>query len=260
MRHLKTYNQLFESQQNLTPKQKEFLDRYTKGTWSLNPKTGLVDVEGDFDCHGRNLKSLSGVRFGHISGGFWCSNNQLTSLDGAPQSVGLSFSCTNNQLTSLEGAPQSLGVSFYCNGNQLTSLEGSPQSLSGDFYCYSNQLTSLEGAPESVDEDFICTHNKLASLEGAPKFVGREFQCDVFQLAPDEWNPSGWLKAAQESEEAAKLLVPFIPEQELDNWMRKHPLDLDLLNPFPEIKAGVLKRTGVRDVSKLASIKRRGLV
>ena len=39
-------------------------------------------------------------------GSFSCSNNQLTSLAGAPESVGGYFDCYNNQLTSLAGAPE----------------------------------------------------------------------------------------------------------------------------------------------------------
>ena len=39
-------------------------------------------------------------------GDFNCYNNKLTTLEGAPSSVGGDFSCSfNNNLTSLEGAP-----------------------------------------------------------------------------------------------------------------------------------------------------------
>ncbi|MFA5754675.1 MAG: hypothetical protein WC905_05030, partial [Patescibacteria group bacterium] len=58
------------------------------------------------------------------------------------------FYCNNNQLTSLQGAPESVGGDFYCSSNQLTSLQGAPESVGGDFYCYQNHLTSLQGAPE----------------------------------------------------------------------------------------------------------------
>jgi hypothetical protein len=44
-----------------------------------------------------------------------------------------SFDCDHNQLTSLEGCPQSVGSNFYCSYNQLTSLEGKPRHIGGEF-------------------------------------------------------------------------------------------------------------------------------
>ena len=138
---------MFESSVELTPEQIEWLDKCTRGTWQLNPRTGLVDVDGYFDCSWQGLSDFKGVRFGKIGGKFYCDNNQLTTLEGAPREVGGYFSCDNNQLTTLEGAPQKVGGRFYCKYNQLTSLEGAPQEVGGDFYCDNNQLTTLEGAP-----------------------------------------------------------------------------------------------------------------
>ena len=102
---------------------------------------------------------------------FDCSDNQLTSLDGAPQSVGGFFDCSDNQLTSLEGAPKSVGTGFYCSKNQLTSLKGAPKSV-GSFGCSDNQLTNLLGGPESCNADFRCLGNPLTSLVGLPKLLG----------------------------------------------------------------------------------------
>ena len=138
---------LMESQGTLTQEQKDWLDKFTEGTWRVNPSTGLVDVDGDFNCRGWDLQNLMGVRFGRVSEDFFCSYNQLTSLEGAPQEVGGSFSCVSNNLTSLEGAPQEVGKGFWCTNNKLTSLEGAPQEVGRSLYCSSNQLTSLKGIP-----------------------------------------------------------------------------------------------------------------
>ena len=167
---------MFESSVELTPEQIEWLDKCTKGTWQMNPQTGEVDVEGDFNCNMQEISDFKGVRFGKVVGSFYCWNNQLTTLVGAPQEVGSDFYCSNNQLSSLEGAPLEVGVSFYCNNNRLTSLEGAPQKVR-DFICYSNQLTSLEGAPQKVGKRFICYNNQLTSLMGAPREVGGSFVC-----------------------------------------------------------------------------------
>ena len=48
------------------------------------------------------------------------------------------FYCYDNQLTSLKGCPEKVCGSFYCPRNQLTSLEGSPKEVGGDFSCYNN--------------------------------------------------------------------------------------------------------------------------
>ena len=70
MRHIKEYNQLFESTQELTQEQKDWLDKCTRGSWVVNPQTGLVDVNGNFFCGEQDLDSFKGVRFGTVSGHF----------------------------------------------------------------------------------------------------------------------------------------------------------------------------------------------
>lgn len=60
MKHLLSFR-LFEAHTSaLTPDQEEFLNAFTNGTWSVNPRTGLVDVRGNFDCSMGELKSLQG--------------------------------------------------------------------------------------------------------------------------------------------------------------------------------------------------------
>jgi hypothetical protein len=168
---------------NITEEQLEvihFLNESTKGTWSINRKTGLVDIDGNFRYHGeegKELKDFKGVRFGVVTGDFDCCHNNLTSLVGAPQKVGGDFHCGGGHLTSLVGAPRKVGGYFHCHRNNLTSLVGAPQVVKGDFHCESNNLTSLEGAPQEVGGAFNCSRNKLTSLEGAPQEVGRDFNC-----------------------------------------------------------------------------------
>ena len=177
MRHIKTFS-LFESVQILTPEQKNFLDKYTKGgSWSLNPSTGLVDLQGNFDCAHEGLNDLLGIRFGKAPFKFYCNGNNLKSLVGAPQTVGGDFSCNENKLMSLEGAPQTVGGSFFCLINKLTSLAGAPGTVGGRFNCSDNNLKSLAGAPQTVGEGFYCVNNNLKSLVGAPQTVEGSFSC-----------------------------------------------------------------------------------
>ena len=184
MRHIKPY-QIFEASASaaaLTAVQINWLDKCVEGSWKLNPQTGLVDVDENFDCSEQGLTDFKGVRFGKVSGYFNCYNNQLTTLEGAPQSVGSSFRCTYNQLTSLVGAPQSVGGGFSCDGNQLTTLKGAPQTPVEFFVCSYNVLTSLVGAPQVVDGVFHCDNNQLTTLEGAPQKVKENFRCERNQL------------------------------------------------------------------------------
>ena len=153
---------MFESSVELTPEQTEWLDKCTSGTWQLNPQTGEVDVDGDFNCRGQGLSDFKGVRFGKIGGKFDCRNNGLTTLEGAPLKVGGSFYCRDNQITSLEGVPQKVGGGFDCDNNQLTTLEGAPREVGGYFSCSDNQLTTLEGAPQEVGWNFYCKNNPVS--------------------------------------------------------------------------------------------------
>ena len=162
---------------SLTKKQINWLNKCCDSTWTLNPKTGLVDVFSDFDCSDQGRRDFKGVKFGVVDGNFDCDKNRLTSLKGAPLKVGGNFYCSYNALTSLEGAPQEVGMGFYCYSNRLTSLKGAPQSVSGDFWCDNNRLTSLEGAPQKVGGGFYCQNNHLTSLEGAPLKVDGGFCC-----------------------------------------------------------------------------------
>jgi hypothetical protein len=188
MKHVK----LFEAfnTQSLSEEQIGWLNECTRGSWKLNPSTGLIDVDGDFSCVQQDLTDFKGVRFGYVKGGFYCNNNLLTSLVGAPQTVGLYFRCDNNELTSLEGSPLTVDGGFYCNNNQLTSLEGAaPLTVNADFYCNGNQLTSLEGAPLTVDGGFNC-HNNPVSQKTLSSIFSLMKKGKSYQQALEEYWPN----------------------------------------------------------------------
>jgi hypothetical protein len=150
MKHIQPFV-LFEAKSaplpsGLTQSQEKFLNRHTPVlTWKVNPTTGLVDVQRYFDCSNQRQESFQGISFGHVSGHFFCSNNELTSLKGAPQTVGGDFSCSYNDLTSLEGAPQTVGGDFNCFYNyNLKSLEGAPRTVGVNFLSDEFQLEEGE--------------------------------------------------------------------------------------------------------------------
>jgi hypothetical protein len=186
MQHVKLFED-FSSQETLTEDQIDWLDKCAKGNWNLNPSTGLIDVDGDFDCAQQNLADFKGVAFGHVSGYFYCDNNQLTSLEGAPQKVGDVFDCRSNRLTSLEGAPLTVGRGFYCGNNRLTSLVGAPLTV-GNFICNNNQITSLKGAPQTVGTIFHCNDNPVSEKTLASIFSlmkkGKSYQQALEEFWP----------------------------------------------------------------------------
>jgi len=191
MRHLVPFR-VYESKtpSGLTKKQEAFLNRYTEGTWRVNPTTGLVDIQGDFYCVNRKAKSFFGVKFGNVTGDFACYGNKLQSLEGAPQKVVGNFDCIRNELQSLEGAPREVNGNFYCGSNELQSLAGAPREVGGDFYCSGNQLQSLEGAPKEINGNFYC---------------------DELWLYLGEWNMEGWLEVLRTGNEQAKKLILTLP-------------------------------------------------
>jgi hypothetical protein len=186
MKHVK----LFEAfnTQSLSEEQIGWLNECTRGSWKLNPSTGLIDVDGNFYCGQQDLTDFKGVAFGHVRGYFHCHGNQIISLEGAPQAVSGFFYCNDNLLTSLEGAPQTVG-DFRCNDNQITSLVGAPQTVNGYFYCNDNQITSLEGAPLTVDGKFYCDDNPVTEKTLASIFAlmknGKSYQQALEEHWPD---------------------------------------------------------------------------
>jgi len=96
-----------------------------------------IDKNGDINLNGLGLTEFPCIFPEKWDKSFWCNNNKLTSLEGAPKEVGWDFNCHHNNLTTLKGAPEIVGGTFYCNNNQLTSLEYAPKKA-GKFSCQYN--------------------------------------------------------------------------------------------------------------------------
>jgi len=205
----------------LTKSQLEFLDKHTQGTWKIN-SDGLVDVDGNFLLNDNDidLTDLKMIKLGRISGNFSCSNNQLQTLEGAPQEVGGDFYCYNNQLQTLEGSPQEVGGDFYCSNNQLRTLEGAPLEVVGNFYCYGNQLRTLEGAPETI---------------------GGEIKSGHFNVPRGEWSivtlVSMFLDSLGEKKDLLGTLVsPETLQKKIDKNPEKMAVELKSILRIPEYR------------------------
>ena len=133
MKHL----QLFENFEDI----ESICRRYRITNYTINPD-GTVDVDGNVDLGAEPSLLISKrlpIKFGKVSGNFSCSDNQLTSLDGSPTTVGGHFYCMSNKLITLEGGPKEVGGAFFCNNNQLISLEGCPSEFNF-IYCKWNPI------------------------------------------------------------------------------------------------------------------------
>jgi len=104
MKYIRNYK-VFENNTDLTQEQIDFLTNCAGTRWKVNPDTGLIDVQGGFHGDSRKLDDFKGLRFGNVSGSFFCYFNNLKTLDGSPRKVGGGFHCWGNPLISLEGAP-----------------------------------------------------------------------------------------------------------------------------------------------------------
>lgn len=149
------------------------------GKWPLKalPDLTSVVVEGEFRCSDNELTSLKGCPQ-TITGNFYCYGNELTSLEYGPEKVGDSFSCSFNLLPDLTGGPKEVGGSYNCQScPTLLTLKGAPEIVPGDFLCHEGVLKSLEGGPKKVGGDMWVFKNHLRNIEHAPREVGRFFMC-----------------------------------------------------------------------------------
>jgi len=139
--------------------------KYGIKDYTIN-EDGSIDVDGDVHLSDRRLGILTKLplKFRNVTNNFFCGYNKLTSLEGAPNSVGGDFACSHNQLTSLEGCPQSVGDCFNCSHNQLTTLEGCPQSIGEYFGCSYNKLVDLKGFPEFWDGWVDYSNNPISDI------------------------------------------------------------------------------------------------
>lgn len=141
------------------------------------PDLSGVVVEGDFRCSDNKLTSLKGAPQ-TVTGFFYCYGNRLDSLDGCPPKVGGDFSCSSNNLKDLTGGPAEVGGSYNCQScPTMKNLKGAPEIVPGDFLCHEGVLESLEGAPRSVGGSFWVQKNRLGSLEHGPREVGADAMC-----------------------------------------------------------------------------------
>jgi len=91
-----------------------------------------ISVNGNVDLSDKNLKSIP-IKFKEVTGYFYCSYNQLTSLKYCPETVGGDFWCSYNQITNFDGLPEFFEQPIYLLGNPVYEIyklfKGDPRCI-----------------------------------------------------------------------------------------------------------------------------------
>ena len=81
---------------------------------------------------------------------------RLTSLKGSPNHITGDFYCNDNEIDTLIGGPIIVDGDFICNRNNLTTLDGSPEKVGASFFCPTNHLMSLKGITKNIGQSLNC--------------------------------------------------------------------------------------------------------
>jgi len=211
MKYIRNYK-VFENNTDLTQEQIDFLDNCAGTRWYVNPNTGFIDVQGGFDGSSRKLDDFKGLRFGNVSGSFFCYFNNLKTLDGSPRKV---------------------GGNFDCHGNPLISLEGSPLEVEGEFAI--NKFFSKYNITEFLKEirrdrpgvcELLLTHHFFT-----PEVIKQKIQeDDNFCIAVCRaWNT---LSFEKKQDELTRILSPETLQKINNSWAKKIEEDDDLCKSF----------------------------
>jgi len=130
-----------EIQSTKTPTESQLLKKYFKVDGTVVKNTDLsITLDGNIYLKRRPIIHKLPFTFKNVTGGCFFGSNELTTLEGCPQSVGDVFSCLDNKLTSLEGGPSSVSKDYWCSYNPLETLKGLPDHMSTLYITYSPTL------------------------------------------------------------------------------------------------------------------------
>lgn len=168
MKHLRIYES-FQSEAKI----KEICKKYGIENYTVN-SDGLIDVNGGVDLRYLKLTKLP-IKFGTVSGDFYCNSNKLTTLEGSPNHVGGDFYCADNKLTTLEGAPNHVGGNLDCTYNQheYPSIEGeiTEESFEGE---NGGTFTIIKIKPMPIYND---ESTKIPNIEKRLKYFNDIIEC-----------------------------------------------------------------------------------
>jgi len=86
--------------------------QYNIKNYTINDD-GVIDVNGDVNLYLGQLETLQ-LTFNVVSGNFYCTENELTSLIGCPKEVSGDFRCGYNKMPRMMRGNIILVVNFTC--------------------------------------------------------------------------------------------------------------------------------------------------
>lgn len=168
-------------------------------------------------------------------------------------------------------------------GSFIDTMQSEIYQATVDYY--SDLLSSREDEEEEEeeeddndDESGFMNLDALSELTHYDNYQGVEYSSadpeveisdDTISVISDEIEGEGSLDDAinravdedgVEEQEVPVLLAHLSDPTRLDSYIKENPMDIDLLNGLPEVKTGVLRRTGLKDISVVAKTIRRGLI
>lgn len=101
-----------------------------------------VDVDDNVVINDKRLREIE-VKFNIVRGDFWCTTNNLQTLENCPTKIFGNFGCSHNYINSCVFLPKCKHC--YINHNKLLSLDGMPIDMNlNKFYCAGNILSEKE--------------------------------------------------------------------------------------------------------------------
>jgi len=224
------------------------------------------------NCHLQTLKGCTQI----VEGSFSCDFNGLTSLEGSPRRVGGIFRSEGNPLTSLKGITPVIGYSLHITDDKgIESLKDGPTSIKfdaqvGGICIASGMWGKREGWVKAFKEILGIGPMDPGELEYWFNDDHESFESINIETLFDEDGesvyegvPAEMIRQIPNRGKKIAMLMEMIPgegERILDDWIKENPLDIDLLDELPDIKAGVLARTGIKDLSVVARNLRGGAI
>ena len=220
----------------LTPEQINAINSFTQAPWRWNTKTESVDVDGKvriMNSAGLDKDVIGTFKFGKVKGEFEIqgSHFELDTLENfAPDYVGGNVMLFSVNLKDMKGFPSIVKGRIRISGTP-GSLEGIPmeaEELSTDYFIA--RPWNNKNALIILDRGAVDVEDTRAGVEAIKRH---------------------WDDKPDRSKKASQLVSTVLSDDVLDDYFKYNPLKLHILDDYPDIKSGVLKRTGMRDLSKV---------
>jgi len=227
-------NSVSERTGPLTQEQIKAINVFTQAPWRWNTKTESVDVDGKVVIVYNptfNPEVIGTFKFGRVKGEFNLQGayfDRDTLENFAPDYVGGNVMLFSVNLKDMKGFPSIVKGRIRISGTP-GSLEGIPmeaEELSTDYFIA--RPWNIKNALIILDRGSVDVEDTRAGVEAIKRH---------------------WDDKPDRSKKASQLVSTVLSDDVLDDYFKYNPLKLHILDDYPDIKSGVLKRTGMKDLS-----------